>query len=352
MGEKYQFTDEQINYIISNWGKESPHSMKNKFGCTWYAVCGVAKSHGLEIPTSNNWTEEEIKKLKELSKKYHYGKIAEIMDKSKEAVYLKAKRLGITLIQDRREWTKEEETLLTELWGNKPIEYIAKKLKRTVISLKVKAERMELGPMIENNSYFITVSDISEIFNVTRDRVTITWVKLGLNLTQIKLTQNRTYYGVTLKDLLLFLETNQNEWDSRNLEKNILGIEPEWLKQKRERDIIENPLWYRKWTVLEVIRAGELLEEGKDYKEIASILNRTECAVAYMLRDAGHSYKVKHYWTEEQLKFLKDNYSKMTYENIGKSIGRTTKAVGAKAEELGYKKRLIKSKQGSEKKDD
>ena len=29
---------------------------------------------------------------------------------------------------------------------------------------------------------------------------------------------------------------NQNIWDSRNLEKNILGAEPEWLKEKRIRD--------------------------------------------------------------------------------------------------------------------
>lgn len=27
-GKKREFTDEEIQYIISNWGKESPHSMK------------------------------------------------------------------------------------------------------------------------------------------------------------------------------------------------------------------------------------------------------------------------------------------------------------------------------------
>ena len=82
------------------------------------------------------------------------------MNKTEKAVYLKARKLGITLIQDRKEWTKEEEKTLAELWGTKSIEKIAKKMKRYVFSLKVKAGRMGLGPMIQNNYEFITVSDM------------------------------------------------------------------------------------------------------------------------------------------------------------------------------------------------
>ena len=42
------------------------------------------------------------------------------------------------------------------------------------------------------------------------------------------------YKYVTIKDLFSFLEQNQNIWDSRYLEKNILGKEPDWLKEKRK----------------------------------------------------------------------------------------------------------------------
>ncbi|MFV0249497.1 MAG: hypothetical protein ACK5HP_00430 [Bacilli bacterium] len=42
-GDRFVFTEEQIKYIIENWGKESAHCMKKKFGCTWYAVKNVAK---------------------------------------------------------------------------------------------------------------------------------------------------------------------------------------------------------------------------------------------------------------------------------------------------------------------
>ena len=46
-----------------------------------------------------------------------------------------------------------------------------------------------------------------------------------------------SYYVITWNDLMQFLENNQNEWDSRYIEKNMLGSEPEWLKEKRKSDI-------------------------------------------------------------------------------------------------------------------
>ena len=63
-GKKRKFTDDEIQYIINNWGKESPHSMKKRFNCSWYAVCKVAEKHGSEIPISNEWTNEDIETLK------------------------------------------------------------------------------------------------------------------------------------------------------------------------------------------------------------------------------------------------------------------------------------------------
>ena len=295
-GKKREFTDEEIQYIVSNWGKESPHSMKKKFNCSWYAVCKVAEKHGLEIPTSNEWTNEEIETLKLLSDKYHYSEIANIMNKTENAIYMKARRLGITLIQDRRTWTEEEETLLSDLWETKSIETIATTMKRTVFSLKVKAVRMGLGPMIRNNYDLITVSDMCDLLGVTRDRITTTWINLDLNLKKKKLTNNMSYYVITWNDLMNFLENNQNEWDSRCVEKNMFGTEPEWLKEKRIRNIEENPLWYRKWTKDEIKQAENLFKGGKSYSEIAE------------------------------------------------ELGRTMKSIGAKAEELGYQKRLIKTK--------
>lgn len=337
---KKVFTEEEVKYILDNWGKESAHSMKKKFNCSWYAVCNVAKEHGLELPKSNEWTKEEIEFLKELSKTHNYKDIAKIMNKTETAIYLKAKKLGITIIQDRRGWTKEEEEQLKDLWGSKSIEYIAKTMKRSIFSIKVKAVRMNLGSMISNNYDSITVSDISELFGVTRDRVTITWASLGLKLNDKKVTKNRSYYVVKWEDLMEFLENNQNEWDSRNLDINILGPEPSWLKEKRKRDLCENPLWYRRWTNEEVKEVENLFNMGKDYKEIASILNRSENSVADILRKLGYSYRLPQYWKGREIKYLRENYQNMTYKEIAEVLGRTPKAVATKASELGFQKKI------------
>lgn len=339
-GKAYEFTEEEIKYIVEHWGTESAHSMKKRFGCSWYAVCKVAEKHGLEMPTSNEWSQEEIETLKELAEQYHYSEIAVMMNKSENAIYLKAKKLGLTLIQDRRNWTREEETLLSDLWGTRSIETIARTMKRTVFSLKVKAVRMKLGPMIKNNYDLITVSDISDLLNVTRDRITTTWITLGLNLKKKKLTNNMAYYVISWKDLIDFLEKNQNEWDSRCVDKNMLGTEPEWLKEKRARDAIENPLWYRRWTADEVKQAEELFQNGQDYTEIANIINRSEWAVANLLRNLGYSYRLPQFWKGKELKYLRENYQNMTYAEIAEVLRRTPKAIGAKAEELGYQKKL------------
>lgn len=339
-GKKFEFTEEQIQYILDNWGKESAHSMKKKFGCTWYAVVGIAEANGLELPTSNDWTEEEIDTLKLLAEKYHYEDIAKKMGKTENAIYLKARRLGITLIQDRRKWTQDEEQVFRDLWGNKSIELIAKKLKRSVFSLKVKAVRMGLGSMISNNYEKITISDVSELLDVTRDRITRTWVELGLNITLTKLTSEKSYMTVTWGDLMKFLENNQSEWDSRKVERNMLGQEPEWLVEKRTRDLQENPLWYRKWTEDEIVKAENLFNSGKDYQTIALEIDRSEWAVTNLLRNMGYAYRLPQFWKGNEIKYLRENYQNMTYEEIAEILGRTTKAIGAKAEELGFQKKL------------
>lgn len=65
--EKFQFSKEQIQYIKDNWGKESAHSMKKKFGCSWYAVVNMAKDLGFDLPESNQWTKEEMTAFLEVS---------------------------------------------------------------------------------------------------------------------------------------------------------------------------------------------------------------------------------------------------------------------------------------------
>jgi hypothetical protein len=64
----YEFSEDQKKYIRGNWEKESIHSMKNKIGCTWYAISKFAEKDGLELPGSNAWPKEKEEVLEKLSK--------------------------------------------------------------------------------------------------------------------------------------------------------------------------------------------------------------------------------------------------------------------------------------------
>ncbi|MEG2232594.1 MAG: hypothetical protein RRY16_01320 [Bacilli bacterium] len=268
-----------------------------------------------------------------------------MMDKTENAIYLKARRLGITLIQDRRKWTKEDEEYLYERWGRDTIEKIAKNMKRTVFSVKVKATRMSLGYMSQANIDQISVADISDILGVRAERITNTWIKYGLKLRKKKVTENYGYYCIDLDKLMLFLKEHQDVWNSQNLEKNILGEEPEWLLEKRKNDIGNPPFEYRIWTEEETQLAENLLMQGYDYEQISLQVNHSPVGVAYKLRELGYSYRLPQFWKGQELKFLRENYEDMTYTEIAEELGRTTKAIGAKAEELGYQKRLTLRKE-------
>ena len=63
----------------------------------------------------------------------------------------------------------------------------------------------------------------------------------SLKLSYRNVSKYKSYAYVTLNDLFDFLEHHQDIWDSRKLEKNLLGLEPDWLKEKRIRDRDLNP---------------------------------------------------------------------------------------------------------------
>lgn len=167
--------------------------------------------------------------------------IADILGRSEDAVIIKINRRGLKIqTNDKRFWTEEEETMLSDLWGTESFETIAKKLNRTVSSIKNKAFLLGLGAAMENNYNGLTIKEISDLFSININTISVGWISLGLKYKIQKISKSRSYRYVEIKDLYDFLEANQNIWDSRNLEKNILGVEPEWLKKKRILDSEQN----------------------------------------------------------------------------------------------------------------
>lgn len=199
-----------------------------------------AKRLGINIITDRrNWTEEEYKLLEKLviEDKKSPKEIASILNRSEDSITIKINRRGLKIKgNDKRFWTSEEEEILSDLWGTVSVEKIAEELDRTVSSLKNKAFQLGLGSQMENNYDGISIPQIAELFNVSEQTVSIYWISLGLKFTTRNISKTRKYRYVTINDLFDFLERNQNIWDSRCLEKNILGKEPDWLTEKRKSD--------------------------------------------------------------------------------------------------------------------
>jgi hypothetical protein len=212
---------------------------------------------------AKNWTKDEIAKLEELLPNHSTIEISQILNKTEDAVYVKAKKLGLTVIVNRKKWTKEEEEILSDLWGTYSIDYIAKKLSRSASSITNRVFKLGLGSVIANNYDGLTIQEICDLFNKDRNIVSVTWEALGLKFIEKKISKTSSYKIVPITDLLKFLEIHQNIWDSRTLENNILGKEPKWLLEKRKQDYLMGKEKIKKINVAK----QQLIAEKKYYLE-------------------------------------------------------------------------------------
>lgn len=244
MEEQREWTEDEIVRLKELSKTKKMSELVKEFNRTGSSIKAMAKKLGIKVMSDRkNWTEEEyilLEKLTMIDKKSP-KEIAEILGRTEDAIIIKINRRGLKIqTNDKRFWTQEEEILLSDLWGVESFETIAKKLNRTVSSIKNKANSLELGSAIESNYNGLTIREISDLFGVNLNTVSVTWISLGLKYKVQKISKSMSYRYVEIKDLYEFLEQNQNIWDSRNLEKNILGVEPEWLKEKRKLDGCQN----------------------------------------------------------------------------------------------------------------
>lgn len=243
--ETRSWTEDDINKLKELAKTKKLSELVKELNRTSSSIKSIAKSKGIKILTDRkNWTEEEYQLLEKLIMidKKSPKEVAEILGRTEDAITIKVNRRGLQIqTNDKKFWNKEEETLLSDLWGTLSLEKISNKLNRSVSSIKNKAFQLGLESYIESNYEGLTMKDISDLLNIDINTISISWVSLGLKYKVQQISKSKSYRYVEIKDLYEFLEANQNIWDSRNLEKNILGIEPNWLVEKRKRDKQENP---------------------------------------------------------------------------------------------------------------
>lgn len=124
--------------------------------------------------------------------------------------------------------------MLKELWGNVEISKLCKKINKNYGAIQVKAKRLGLsGPSV--HSEYFSAGSLSKIMHVSPYIIINSWIKKhGLKAKLINITGKSKTWCIDLEDLRSWMKEHQELWNIEKIEPYSLGLEPEWLKNKRK----------------------------------------------------------------------------------------------------------------------
>lgn len=240
----------------------------------------------------------------------------------------------------KRKWTPEEEYCLQDKWGEVSIKGLASTLGRSENAIIVKAQRMGLGAHLHAD-HRVTANQLMKAIYGGKQQGGWTmnrWIENGLPI-KSHLVKNSRFKVVDIDDFWKWAEQNKDIVNFSLMEENILGAEPEWVKEKRRIDIREK---FKKtpWTEQEDNKLIRLLDEYKyTYNDLCKKLNRTEGAIKRRIITLGliqrpiRNYD-KHWTDKETEKLLTMKAKGHGWEEIGRALERSGSAVRGKYERL------------------
>lgn len=202
---------------------------------------------------------------------------------------IRSKRLALGLTGKdgcrKKDWSKEELDYIREVWGEKTIPEIAKKLGRSINAVKIKSQRMGYTGQ-KWYGEMMSARKVSELLGVDVHAVCDYWIpKCGLKGKAKRLGEtHKTTTIIMFEDLLKWLETHQDLWDSRRVELYGLGMEYDWLVAKRKADAKKPARKAQKWTPEEDQRLIDMFRRGgMTNAEMGEVLGRPASGVEHRL---------------------------------------------------------------------
>lgn len=262
----------------------------------------LSEKNNIYIISKYDYLKKLIKEYVTLNPNFTIEELSEIFSKSNRRVYDILKEIGVEY-KSSKFWDEEDQEFLYQQWGTKSIEKISKETGKTITAIRTKAQRLNLGSMLKNSEK-LPISMVADILNVNKSTIVKCWVKKGLKISKINLTTKTSYMVTTLKNLYSFLENNQDLWNSNDLEKYILGKEPEWLKIKRKLDALNingKPL-----SINEMEQLKDLLLENKSLLEISRILKRPISDICSIINELQFNGNIKYFFNVDEIIQLKE----------------------------------------------
>lgn len=182
------------------------------------------------------------------------------------------------MFQVRRMWTEEEIAYLEKFYEKRSVGYIAKKLNRTMYSVKRKAQSLGHNVYVCEDLY---VRTMARCF-CCDSRVINRWIeKYGLPCTVVKRGQ-LTCKLVSVKDFWKWAEKHKNLPPWQKYERRSILPEPEWLKETIQKYAGHN--YRQRITPYEIQTVIRMRKQGKKFEEISGVLNRSINSVRYIWR--------------------------------------------------------------------
>lgn len=180
----------------------------------------------------------------------------------------------------KRKWTEQEEEQFLKLSEKYSQTKIARKLNRSVASVKGKRIRMNIDCFSEQTDK-LNITQISEITGIQKGSISKTWRKYGL-----KLKKEGCFSVISEDELIDFMKSHTELWKASDCDYYFF-YRFDWFIERleKEKSGIYELSHYRNrksWTELDISRFNMLKSRGLTHNQIAAELGRTKNAVDHM----------------------------------------------------------------------
>lgn len=245
--------------------------------------------------------------------------------------------------KQNKNWSAADEEYLQENWGKYSIPSLAKQLGRTVNAIKVRAQRLGLGPTLMSGDY-ITLNQLLIAVKGTNAGGNYTmksWVKNRGLPVHTKKVVNNSFRVVYLDEFWEWAERNRSFIDFSKMEPLSLGAEPEWVAEQRKKDFRSYAIQRKdRWTKDDDSRLIMLLKMHKyGYAELSEMLRRSAGAIQRRCQDLGiqerpvkaDNHAASSKWTDADFATLADGIRNGdSYCQISRLLGKSEKAIRGK----------------------
>lgn len=236
-----------------------------------------------------------------------------------------------------KNWTEDEKLFLSDNWGSLSIKTICRHLGRSENAINVMKDRLNLGRFLDAGDYVSYSQLLQALYGI--DDAGSAYRDSSKFPVRKKRVGKCTFKVVYLNDFWEWAEENKRNIDFSKMAENILGAEPEWVKQKRKIDF-ECRVNKDPWTKAEDTKLIRMLQKYKYYyTDISAELNRTEGAIKRRCCDLGIKERPlkaqNRVWENGEVQTLvfmfEEGYS---FERIGQRLHRSALCCRGKMERI------------------